>query len=291
MYTGDLKFLPLLDQKTAQIGADWDDCESVFIHFMVSDSGSGMSAEDQATIFTRFSQGSVKTYNQYGGSGLGLFICRSLVEIHGGQIGFRSTAGVGSSFGFCIKTRRITKPETGPSEMFDLAPIRSSSVVLQSESLPGSTLISTLDHPTEDDDSKYYVMIVEDNIINQRVLRKQLHKAGHIVTVANNGKECLDLLADSRFCKTGGKRMSVLLMDIEMPIMNGIDCTEEIRSMERDGSIKGHVPIIATTGNARNEKVELIRNAGVDEVLLKPYSITLLLQLIRDLVDRKEGSI
>lgn len=71
-----------------------------------------------------------------------------------------------------------------------------------------------------------------------------------------------------------------------MPVMNGTDCTKEIRRRQKSGCIKGHIPIIATTGNARSEKVEVIRVAGMDEVILKPYSITALLSMVKDVVAR-----
>jgi CheY-like chemotaxis protein len=229
----------------------------------------------------------VKNYSQYGGSGLGLYICRSLVEIHGGQIGFRSKVGVGSAFGFCIKTKRIS----GTSSSFSAAPSTmpiSSTRTNPQDSLASAKPTRSIPVPKRKILDSLHIMIVEDNIINQKVLSKQLQKAGHIVTIANHGQECLDLLADSHFCKVGGSKVSIVLMDVEMPVMNGIDCTREIRMMEKDGKINNRVPIIATTGNARNEKVELITQAGVDRVILKPYSIQDLMQLVEILTQSNE---
>jgi CheY-like chemotaxis protein len=274
---GKLHFLPHLDHKTVQIGSDWKDDETIYVHFLVSDSGKGISSEDQATIFTRFSQGTVNNYSQYGGSGLGLYICRSLVEIHGGQIGFYSTVGIGSSFGFCIKTRRI---EQIPSKT-TLSEVGTPENLLKMEGL-----VTTASRTKPEIQQHLHIMIVEDNIINQKVLSKQLQKAGHSITIANNGQECLDFLAGTHFGKIGGSMLSVILMDIEMPVMNGIDCTMEIRRMEKEGKIRSHVPIIATTGNARNEKVGLIKDAGVDGVILKPYSVSDLLRLVEALTQK-----
>ena len=121
-------------------------------------------------------------------------------------------------------------------------------------------------------------------MIIQKVLQKQLKKAGHSVTIANHGQECLDILAESDFCKIGGNKLSIVLMDVEMPVMNGVECTRAIRDMEIEGRIQEHVPIIATTGNARNEKVALIKDAGVDRVILKPYSVPDLLQMMDQLI-------
>lgn len=81
-----------------------------------------------------------------------------------------------------------------------------------------------------------------------------------------------------------GSKLSIVLMDVEMPVMNGVECTKAIRKMEKEGKIQGHVPIISTTGNARSEKVELIKEAGVDRVILKPYSVLDLLHMVDDLI-------
>ena len=235
----------------------------------MTDSGKGISKEDQETVFSRFSQGCSQDYAQYTGSGLGLYICRALVEIHGGRIGLKSRIGQGSTFGFCLKTRRVPDSE-----------IKFESSSLTKNSLNGSG-VATAEYSRS---SVFDVLIVEDNPINQLVLSKQLKKTGHSVTVANNGQECLDILSESHFCKRDGNGLSLILMDIEMPVMNGVDCTMKIRDMEAEMKINGHVPIIATTGNARNEKVELIKAAGVDRVILKPYSVSDLLRLVDELL-------
>lgn len=248
----------------------------------MSDSGSGISEGDQASVFTRFSQGCAKDYTQYGGSGLGLYICRALVEVHGGLIGFQSTFGIGSTFAFCIRAKRLPPISLNlPSKSMRKGSL---SGIRNREALAGKS-ISGLNMPTKD----LHILIVEDNLINQKVLSKQLKKAGHAVDIANHGKECLEFLANSHFCKTGGGNLSVVLMDVEMPVMNGVDCTKEIRRMEKEGSINGHVPIIATTGNARNEKVELIKGAGVDSVILKPYSVPDLLRLVEELIAKSKN--
>lgn len=100
------RFLPVAHSETHQIGTGWNVNDVVYVHVMVEDSGSGISEADQSILFSRFSQGQHQDYSQYAGSGLGLYICRALVEIHGGQIGFRSELGKGSTFGFWIKTKR-----------------------------------------------------------------------------------------------------------------------------------------------------------------------------------------
>lgn len=147
--------MPVLDlHQTTRIGSEWNADESVYLHTLVTDSGTGISPEDQDAVFSRFSQGCTKDYTQYGGSGLGLYICRALVEIHGGQIGFKSARGMGSTFGFCLKTRRVPQLEV------KLPPL------LPSHSLPkmlnGNTTAAEHSHT-----STFNILIVEDNEINQ----------------------------------------------------------------------------------------------------------------------------
>lgn len=205
-----------------------------------------MTLDEQKTLFARFSQASTRTYTQYGGSGLGLYICRSMVEIHGGQIGFSSMTGVGSTFGFFIRTRRLS-----------------------TQDVPESSLISSLPSANLAREDPFDIVLVEDNLINQKVLTRQLARIGHSVTIANHGHECLDILRESHFCRKSGSPLSIILMDIEMPVMDGMSCAREIRRMQGDGLIHGHVPIIAITGNARDEKVQQAIDAGmVSEIYL-----------------------
>ena len=119
---------------------------------MVSDTGSGICVEDQESVFSRFAQGCAKDYTQYGGSGLGLYICRALVEIHGGKIGFKSVSGKGSTFGFCLKTRRVA----------DAGVIFSSH--LTNGHIANGNGVSNGNHHNN---AVFHILIVEDNLINQ----------------------------------------------------------------------------------------------------------------------------
>ncbi|RDW65623.1 hypothetical protein BP5796_10315 [Coleophoma crateriformis] len=257
-----LDYLTPTTHKIQTIGCDWPEHECVYLHFSVTDTGTGMTLEEQKTLFARFSQGSARTYTQYGGSGLGLYICRALVEIHGGQIGFSSVPGVGSTFGFFIKSRRSP--------------------------LSGSRRLSTKHVPSKivSRELVLNIMLVEDNLINQKVLSRQLSRLGHAVMIANHGQECLDILRQSHFCQESGSSLSVILMDIEMPVMDGLVCASTIRKMEAEGLVHAHVPIIAITGNAREEKVQQAKDAGMDEVVLKPFTVPVLMPLIDKLIQR-----
>jgi CheY-like chemotaxis protein len=109
------------------------------------------------------------------------------------------------------------------------------------------------------------ILLVEDNKINARVLSKQLRAKGHRVFIAEHGLEALDYLKTTRYWRGGerpGKKLDVILMDWEMPVLNGIDCTKQIREFGEQGSLTEHLPIIVTSANARPEQIEVACSAG-----------------------------
>lgn len=132
--------------------------------------------------------------------------------------------------------------------------------------------------------------VVEDNLVNQMVLAKQLRKLKHTVHIANNGVEALDFLENNHllrrditkpFHPSENMFPFAVLMDVEMPIMDGLTCTRRIREFEADGYIDGHTPIIAITANARDDQLSSALQSGVDEVVTKPFRLPLLVSVIR----------
>jgi signal transduction histidine kinase len=244
---------------------EWGTGEKVYVHFSVRDTGRGLSPEEKKMLFLRFSQASPRTHVQYGGSGLGLFISRELTELQGGEIGVESEAGKGSVFAFYVAARRSRAPSAELNVGMGIALRKSSSdaggkkSVHQDLSKPNSATGSTHLLPV-----KMKVLIVEDNLVNQKVLQKQLRNAGTEVHVANHGGEALEKLLQSTYCNEGGAlELGVVLMDQEMPVMDGLTCTKRIREMEREGKIRVHVPIIAVTANARSEQIATALEAGM----------------------------
>jgi len=135
------------------------------------------------------------------------------------------------------------------------------------------------------------VLIVEDNLVNQRVLQKQLKNMGTVVHLANHGGEAIDRLMQSTYWKDDRPRkdkveLGVVLMDQEMPVMDGLTCTRKIRELEAEGKLTGHVPIIAVTANARPEQVQTALDAGMDDVVSKPFRIPDLVPKIEELMAR-----
>jgi len=246
---------------------DWGNGEKVFIHFAVRDTGRGLTEEEKKLMFIRFSQASPRTHVQYGGSGLGLFISRELVEMQGGEIGVESVSGEGSTFAFYVKTRR----STAPTDALDLLPSAGSrKPSASSVQRPGSASLNTpssrsnSSQPVESNGIN--VLIVEDNLVNQKVLKKQLLNKGYNVLIANHGEECLDQVRKSTFWanhKPDAAVLTVVLMDLEMPVMDGLTCARKIRELEQTKEIIGHIPIIAVTANAREEQIEIALQAGM----------------------------
>jgi CheY-like chemotaxis protein len=131
---------------------------------------------------------------------------------------------------------------------------------------------------------------VEDNLINQRVLCNQLEKYGCTVQVANHGGEALKELSKTIYYKdptvSPPLHLSVVLMDVEMPTMDGLTCARKIRELQSRGDIVDHVPIIAVSANARREQIEQARQAGMDDAISKPFRIPELMATIAGLLNR-----
>lgn len=116
----------------------------------------------------------------------------------------------------------------------------------------------------------YHILLVEDNLVNQKVLSKQLRKAGCTVHVANHGEEALARLKESRLWNgnTAGTEVEIVLMDLEMPVMDGLTCARHIRELQKEGTLVRHVPLIAVTANAREEQIEISMAAGMVSLFL-----------------------
>lgn len=134
-----------------------------------------------------------------------------------------------------------------------------------------------------------HILVVEDNLINQKVLVKQLKKHGCSVGVANDGIEALEFLAQTKYINPqGGRDLSIILMDLEMPRMGGLECVRKIRDMEREGEIHGHIPVLAITANVREEQIREARESGMDDVIPKPFTIRVLFERVETLLHQEQ---
>lgn len=288
-----VSFFPTRSKRVDQTqGPDWGDGEEVYLQFAVQDTGRGLNDEEKKLLFQRFSQASPRTHVQYGGSGLGLFISRELTELQGGEIGVASEAGQGSTFAFYVKCRKSTTTKN-PTEQLPMSltrqlsdarprPRREPTRVNDFASAPKNGIVDSIRQQR----SHLKVLIVEDNLVNQRVLQKQLKNQGITVHVANHGGEALDNLRVSQYWHENGPEavdLGVLLMDQEMPVMDGLQCTRRIREWEQTGLLKRRVPIIAVTANARSEQIAALLAVGMDDVVSKPFRIQELIPKIEEL--------
>ncbi|KEP52551.1 putative multi-sensor signal transduction histidine kinase [Rhizoctonia solani 123E] len=257
----------------------------VYIYMSVQDSGPGLQKEDLALLFQRFQQGS-NAHHVFGGSGLGLFVCRQLCNLMGGRIEVVSEPGKGATFRFFI---RAVAPGYQPPPPPVGHQLRRSSSIQSRTSLvsKGSGVSSSRplpETPNKHHNRPLHVLITEDNKINQNVLARQMKRAGFTIALASNGLEAIQAIDKVELqsgTDAGSKTFDVVLMDLEMPVLDGFAATREIRRRESLGTLRRRNFIIALTGNARLEQVQAARGAGVDDVVIKPYQIDALISKMR----------
>ncbi|KAJ4349146.1 hypothetical protein N0V95_004841 [Ascochyta clinopodiicola] len=305
-------------------GPEWGDGQPAYLWLKVEDTGCGMTTDEQQKLFSRFSQATPRTHVKYGGSGLGLFISKSLATLQGGAIGVASDPDIGSTFAFFVSTRKAKPPAGQPLRI-------------------RSGLQRTMSTENAMKNVKLSILIVEDNLVNQKVLKKQLAKFGWTISVAGDGQQALDWLKGSVYWRGTPRNnhdttteeeeaeyfttprqhdIDLILMDIEMPVMDGLTCAQRIREYEAKGllapPLKQHpglirqltassvnpissfhisetslpseantrLPILAVSANARMEQVEQALAAGMDDAISKPFRIPELWPKIQTLVKR-----
>jgi signal transduction histidine kinase/ActR/RegA family two-component response regulator len=230
--------------------------QSAWLRFEVQDTGVGIPPEKQAGIFDAFTQADSSVTRQYGGTGLGLAICKRLVELMGGQIGVYSQPGQGSCFWFEVPLPVIQ--ENAPEE----TTAQPSGSALNSHELYGVR-----------------VLLVEDNPVNQKVAIRMLQKLGCVVELAENGQQALEKLERASY--------DIVLMDMQMPIMDGLTATRLLR--QREQQTGHHQVVIALTANAMQTDRELCLEAGMDDYLSKPLTLDALqVMLLRWVAQHKQ---
>ncbi|PVI02789.1 putative histidine kinase HHK12p [Periconia macrospinosa] len=371
---------------------DWGTGSVLYLMVSVRDTGIGISQENQAKLFGRFRQATPKTQENYGGSGLGLFISRKLCQLHGGDIGVSSKEGEGSTFGFFFKVRTVNKNKDRPSPGSRAASDSSNAgrsstpakrpaysrnnstlrgidensgktedrpqykTLASHEGVTPENVMDTLKSPPtentdarpsthkddryeetkavadqigetpplfdrtrltlpdltrgetarqnsaaedlskkqsrEHSDERSTLLLVEDNLINQKVLRRQLQSKGFEVFVANNGQEAIDAVAERGTHKPDQDHhkdfFDCILMDQEMPIKDGNAATQEIRELQAQHKA-GHSPILGVSANVREAQTSSMMEAGMDAVISKPFKVEDLVKKIRSLMPPVNG--
>ncbi len=229
---------------TIAVRAELTDLSKVRLHCRVTDTGIGMTKQQQAELFKPFSQADSSTSRRFGGTGLGLSICKAFVELMGGQISVSSEEGSGSTFSFFVQ--------------FD-------------EYIPTEGKNDTPDAPWKT--TRYDAMrflLVEDDSINQEVALAVLSEFGVKVDVANNGQEGYDKFLENDY--------DLILMDMRMPVMDGLEATRRIRASRKHNAMA--IPIIAMTANAMEEDRKDSLEAGLNAHVSKPIDMDELKQVL-----------
>jgi signal transduction histidine kinase/ActR/RegA family two-component response regulator len=219
------------------------------VRFEVRDTGIGIAAEQISRLFTPFTQLDGSHTRKYGGTGLGLTISKRLVELMGGEIGVESQPGQGSCFWF-------TLPLACAAPAAESEAPRQNGAGAAAVSLPPAQEHKPALHAAP----ARTILLVEDNVVNQKVALRQLQKLGYAATVAVNGREAVEAIAHTRY--------HLILMDCQMPELDGFEATRLIRQAEAGAG--RHTPIIAMTANAMEGDREACLAAGMDDYLPKP---------------------
>ena len=226
----------------------------VSLKFIVEDSGIGMTENQILNLFQAFSQADLSRTRKYGGTGIGLAIAYNLVELLGGEINVESTKGKGSSFSFILD--------------FD---------VVKDNAKPGKKSATKTKHINQDELSGLSVLLVEDNELNQDLALQVLKSKGIKADLAVNGQEAVDMFQENH-------HYDCILMDCQMPVMDGYEATRQIRELKLKD-----LPIIAVTANVLPDDIAKSKESGMDDVVSKPINIKILMEKIHFWIKKYQG--
>ena len=236
------------------VNVEEEDDNRIKLKIKVQDTGIGISQEGRKNLFQLFSQVDTSTTKIYGGTGLGLSIAKRLVSLMEGEIGMESEQEVGSEFWFTAWMEKSDRKTAIPEPLDEKAEEESKEM-------------DTLD-----------ILLAEDNEINQKIIEYSLTNAGHKVDVAKNGQEAIDMYHKNTY--------DLVLMDVQMPILDGYEATKHIRDIEENAhNNEQRIPIVALTANAMKGDREKCLDAGMDEYLSKPFTPQDLIGIIRSVTE------
>mgnify|MGYP000757066742 CR=1 FL=1 len=236
-----------------------DVLDKIKLRIAVADSGIGIADEDRNKLFIRFSQVDASDTRKYGGSGLGLVITKQIVELMGGNITVQSKEGLGSTFIVEVPLKLIKPAQEAPEET--------------AMKVEDPAVFSLAGH------SRARILVAEDEPVNQQVIGKLLGMAGYSYDIAENGEKAVELFRQ--------KEYQAALFDVQMPVMDGLAATQEIRAIERQEKRK-RLPIIAVTARAMFGDKERILEAKLDDYIAKPYNLNDVVETLNKYVDVEE---
>ena len=233
--------------------------ETINIRIAVADSGIGISEKNMDKLFIRFSQVDASDTRKYGGSGLGLVISKQIAELMGGTISVQSKEGIGSTFIAEIPLKVVKAAEVEAQK--------------EAEAKEDAAVFSINAH------SKARILVAEDEPVNQQVIGKLLGMAGFSYDIAENGEKAIELFKQ--------KEYDAALFDVQMPVMDGIAATQEIRDIENKEHRK-RLPIIAVTARAMFGDKERILENKLDDYIAKPYNLNTVVETLNKYISKKE---
>lgn len=248
-----VKFTPTGGKITVQFNMMRSDAERIYLQIAVTDTGIGMTEEFQQRLFKPFEQASANTFQKFGGSGLGLSIAHNLVKLMNGEISVESQTGSGTRF-------RVDLPFTRAKEAETYRQTDEKREAVVANIFQGKRFL-----------------LVEDNEINRMIVEELLRSTGAAITMAENGKIACEL-----FAAAAPYTFAAILMDIQMPVMNGYEAARAIRASNRADAKE--VPIIAVTADAFSEDVAKALSAGMNEHIAKPINLQELCRVLQELI-------
>jgi signal transduction histidine kinase/FixJ family two-component response regulator len=245
------------------------DEENINLYATVTDSGIGIPADKIKALFKPFSQIKSAETSRMGGTGLGLVICKEFVNQMGGKISVSSEVGIGSTFTFSVKLKASKNSEQTNEEL-----------TLQTETVENEQTTILSEDLLKKVRTQFHILLAEDNLINQKVSLRILQASGFKASAVNDGAEAIKAVKEGDY--------DLVLMDIQMPQVDGFAATEQIRNFEDD---KRDIPIIALTAHAMMGYREKCLKAGFNEYLSKPIATKDMFTMIDELLDIKNAPV
>lgn len=254
-----IKFTPPHGGVIVQAWIDHSDEKSHMLHCTVSDTGIGIPDDKLESIFAPFTQAESSTTRKFGGTGLGLTITKQLVNLMGGEIWVKSIPGVGSTFHFTVRFGISTGvPQNSITKM----------IARVEDQSPGFLNIQ------DENLGQLNILVADDNLVNQKISSAFLTKRGHSVQLASNGLDAIKLMQSEKF--------DIILMDLQMPVMDGLEATRHIRAL---GSDLSKIPIIALTADVLSETRDQIFAAGMNGFITKPFNPKQLMAEVKRVIE------